>query len=67
MNEYYKLLIQFSTGEVVTRSRLLHLNGVTASLVDDAEKQGYIQKTSPNDIGDIRYIITLKGKEKRDK
>ena len=66
MNEYYKLLVQFQTGEKITYHRLLRLPGVTAELVNNAEKQGYIQRATPTDDGDVRYMITQKGKEKRD-
>lgn len=67
MNEYYKLLIQFGTGTPVTRTRLLKLPMVTETLIDSAEANGYICRIKPTDVGEIRYVITESGKEKRDK
>lgn len=63
MNKFYKLLIMFQTGERVTRKRLLKI--VSSELIDEAQENGYIALLK-NDDGEIVYMITSKGKEKRD-
>lgn len=67
MNEFYKILVMFHSGEKITYTRLLKIAGVTEELISRAENLGYIQKTSPADDGEIRYVITKKGIEKRDR
>lgn len=67
MNEFYKILVMFHPGEKITHARLLKIVGVTEELISRAEKLGYIQKTTPTDDGEIRYIITRNGIEKRDR
>lgn len=66
MNEFYKILVMFHSGEKITHTRLLKIAGVTEELINRTEKLGYIQKTIPTDDGEIRYVITRNGIEKRD-
>lgn len=61
MNKFYRILIMFKRGELVTRGRLLRLNGVTADLLDECVEQGLIIEVDKTDIGEIRYMITEKG------
>ena len=65
-NKYYKILVMFQRGELVTRNRLLRLNGVTAELLDECVEQGLLLEVDKTDIGEIRYIITEKGIAVRD-
>ena len=65
-NKFYKLLVLFQTNEIITRKRLLRISGVTESLIDEAVTLHYLRKFDINDIGDIRYIITDIGQQKRD-
>ena len=67
MNEFYKLLVMFQTGERVTRHRLLRISDISAVLIDKAVELGYIEIFSHTDDGDPIYIITPEGKQKRDK
>ena len=67
MNEFYKILVMFHSGEKITHTRLLKIAGVTEELISRAEKFGYIQKTIPTDDDEIRYVITRSGIEKRDR
>ena len=64
MDIYYKLLIIFRTGDCLTRKNLLHIHGIDEKLIDEAEKLGLIVKTTPSDIGEVRYKITEKGKKR---
>ena len=67
MNEFYKILVMFHSGEKIPHTRLLKIAGVTEELISQTEKLGYIQKTIPTDDGEIRYVITRNGIEKRDR
>ena len=67
MNEFYKLLVMFQKNERVTRSRLLRVPNITEDLLSQAESLGYIKECVPTVDGDVRYTITSKGIEKRDK
>lgn len=66
MNEFYKLLIYFKRGEMITRFFLLRKPGVTEELIDEALRNGYIVE-SYNYDKEIRYTITARGIDKRDK
>lgn len=66
MNKFYKILIMFKRGELVTRSRLLRLNGVTENLLNECVEQGLLIEVDKTDIGEIRYMITEKGIAVRD-
>jgi len=66
MNRFYKILIMFQIGEKVTRNRLLRLNGVTEDLLDECVEQGLLIEVDKTDIGEIRYMITEKGRAVRD-
>lgn len=65
-NKFYKLLVLFQTNEIITRKRLLRVEGITEDLIDEAVTLRYLIEFDTNDIGDIRYIITDIGKQKRD-
>ena len=65
-NKFYKLLVMFQTNEIITRKRLLRISGITESLINEAITLHYLREFDVNDIGDIRYIITDIGKQKRD-
>lgn len=64
MDKFYKLLIMFHEGEYITQKRLLRISGINEKLIDEAEKLGFIEKTIPSDIDEIRYKITKKGMAK---
>lgn len=66
MNVYYKLLVLFQRGEKCARNYLLGRPSITEQLVDEAVKLGYIQEVDKTDIGEIRYMITKAGINKRD-
>ena len=66
MNEFYKLLVYFNRGEKITRSFLLRKTLITPDLIDMAVQLKYIVETTPSVDGDIRYVITDKGVQKRD-
>jgi DNA-binding MarR family transcriptional regulator len=62
--KYYRvLIIMFQSGEIIKRKRLLGLRDVTENLIDEIEERGLIERTTPSDIGEIRYVITEKGKQ----
>ena len=65
MDKFYKLLIMFEVGKPCTEKRLLKIPGITHELIQEAIDSGYITQTSSSDIGEIRYLITPKGREKR--
>lgn len=64
MDKFYKLLIMFHEDEYITQKRLLRIFGINEKLIDEAEKLGFIEKTIPSDIDEIRYKITKKGMAK---
>ena len=64
MDELYKVLINFTSGKPVTRKRLLRIQDVTAELIQKALDEGCIIETSPSDIGEARYLMTLKGQSR---
>ena len=64
MDELYKLLINFSFGVPITRKRLLKIKGITPDLIQKALDDGCIIEISPSDIGEIRYVITIKGQKR---
>ena len=64
MDELYRLLINFSFGVPITRKRLLKIQGITPTLIQKALDDGYVIETSPSDIGEIRYLITIKGQKR---
>ena len=65
--DYYKLLVMFHENEKITRKRLLRMEnqGIDEALIDSALELGLIE-ADMNDINEIRYRITDKGKEIRD-
>lgn len=66
MNRFYRILVMFKRGELITRNRLLRLNGVTEDLLDECVEQGLLIEIDKTDIGEIRYMITEKGIAVRD-
>ena len=64
-SDFFKLLVQFSAGKPVTRKRLLRISGITPELIQEALEKGYIVETTPSDIGEVRYLITEKGRQLR--
>ena len=50
MDKFYKLLVNFSFGEPITRKRLLRIQGVTSNLIQEALDNEYIIETSASDI-----------------
>lgn len=66
--DYYKLLVMFNENEIITRKRLLRMEnqGINEVLIDSALELGLIEEADMNDINEIRYRITDKGKEIRD-
>lgn len=65
MNEYYKVLVMFQRGEIITHKRLLNIKGITEELIARTEKNGYIRKIVCDD-NEIGYFITKRGIEQRD-
>ncbi len=66
MNEFYKILVMFQKGELITRNRLLRLPNVSEELLDKCIDQGLLIKVDKTDVGEIRYTITEKGIAVRD-
>lgn len=66
MNKFYRILVMFHRGELITRKRLLMLNGVTEDLLNECINQGLITPFDTTDINEIRYVITEKGISVRD-
>ena len=66
--DYYKLLVMFNENEKITRKRLLRMEnqGINEVLIYSALELGLIEEADMNDINEIRYRITDKGKEIRD-
>ncbi len=64
MDELYRLLVHFSSGVPITRNRLLRIRGITESLIEQAVNEGCIVETTPSDIGEVRYLITIKGQRR---
>lgn len=63
MDKFYKLLVNFSFAEPITRKRLLQIQGLTSNLIQEALDNEYIIETSASDIGEVRYLITHKGQK----
>lgn len=66
MNKFYRILVMFKRGDLITRNRLLKLYGVSIELLDECVKQGLLIEVDKTDIGEIRYMITEKGIAVRD-
>ena len=66
MNQFYRILVMFKRGELVTRNRLMILNWVTENLLDECVKQDLLIEVDKTDIGEIRYMISEKGIAVRD-
>lgn len=64
MNEYYKILIEFSQGTTPCRSHLIRRHGI--DLLTKCIQNNYIIKIGENSNGDAIYSITNIGKQKRD-
>lgn len=64
MDELYKVLVNFSFGEPITRKRLLLISGITPELIQKALETKCIIETTPSDIGEVRYLITIKGQKR---
>ena len=64
--KYYSMLMQFTQGTLVSKSRLLRLPRYSKVDIEFAEKQGLIEIVKVNDIGMPVYGITPYGKQVRD-
>ena len=62
MNLFCGMLVQFSHGTKCTRKRLLKI--CSTSLIDEAVDLKYIRELGKNDVGEIVYVITEKGRKK---
>lgn len=65
MNKFYSMLMQFTNETQCSRTHLQ--SNYSNELIDEALKNGYIVEIRNNVYGDPIYMITTKGKEKRDR